>query len=50
MNLNDANRIHDAAPDDAECIFSMQKEALGLIMNMTDEQIYRLLLTIKEVG
>lgn len=43
-------KTNNSAPDDSECIYAMQEEALSLIMKMTDTQIYRLLLTIKEVS
>lgn len=42
MNLNDANRIHDAAPDD--CDLSMQDDDFCVIMELTKEEKRELLL------
>lgn len=39
MNLNDANRINDAAPDGSDYIYSLQEEALSLIMKLSDKQL-----------
>ena len=43
MNLNDANRIHDAAPDDAECITSLLDDDFLFIAQLTQKEKRELL-------
>ena len=43
MNLNDANRIHDAAPDDSDCFVPMKNDGFQYIMELTKEEKRELL-------
>ena len=43
MNSTDANRIHDDAPDDSDCISSFEDDGFNYIAQLTKEEKQELL-------